>query len=96
MKCKHVFMPFSLVTAALLLTACAMAPSSAPVASIQLDVPAYSEAFRNRLADLIEADSRSPCDRLEPAPPGTCSVLKTMIRDYGYLREQARAMAEAG
>jgi hypothetical protein len=92
MKCKHALMPFSLVTAALLLTACATAPSSAPVASVRLVVPAYSEAFRNRLADLIEADSLSPCDRLAPAPPGTCSMLKTMIRDYGYLRDQARAM----
>jgi hypothetical protein len=59
-------------------------------------VPTYSDAFRNRLADLMESDTQAPCDRLEPAPLGTCSVLKTIVGDYGYLRDQARALAEAG
>jgi hypothetical protein len=92
MKCKHVSRLFSAPIALLLLSACATAPSSAPVASVQLDVPAYSKAFTNRLADLIEADTQPPCDRLEPAPRGTCSALKTIISDYGYLRDQARAL----
>ena len=73
----------------ILLTACAKANSETPIVVVP-DLPRYSAEFQHELAGEMEADNRVPWppDILVPE----CSAWKRGIIDYGYLREQIRAL----
>ena len=70
-------------------TACATGPSEPfPFCPVQLQV--YSPELLNQAADELEADRRPACAR-QAAGPG-CDPLKTLVTDYGYERDQLRAV----
>ncbi len=79
----------SLLSLMILLTACAGGNSETPIVVVP-DLPLYSAEFQNKLAGEMEADSRVPCPPDILAPE--CSAWKRGIIDYGYLREQIRAL----
>lgn len=77
----------ALVGAGLLLTACATAVSDPQIVTPTLF--SYSDQFQARLAQELEAMAPA-CDREKPADD--CSAAARVVRDYGIVREEIRAM----
>lgn len=57
------------------------------------DLYEYSPAFTTRAADELQGLGEA-CDRVEPA--AACSALQRLVRDYGVVRDQIRAIDDAG
>ncbi len=83
---KPAWMPCLLLLSAISVTACGAGNSSGLIAPPVLD---YSPEVQAHAADELEA--------LGPACPrdavfGGCSAVKRLVLDYGWLREQVRAI----
>ncbi len=86
-------MALSILTASLLLTACATKPSELEVRRIVVapELVVYGASVQDRALEEFEALG-PPCPKVE-ATPG-CSAIKTMIMDYKRTRDQIRALTE--
>jgi len=78
----------SLIASGLLLASCATGGSSTTTV-VTPDLPIYSDAFQQRLADEIAANDKRPCDPIQPQPP--CSAWQRAVIDYGDVRDRVRA-----
>ncbi len=83
---KPAWMPCLLLLSAIPLTACGAGNSSGLVAPPVLD---YSPEVQAHAADELAALG-PPCPR--DAVFGGCSAVKRLVLDYGWLRDQVRAI----
>ena len=77
-----------LTASAALLASCATGTSSTTTV-VTPDLPTYSDAFQERLADEMANSDQRPCDPIQPRPP--CAAWKRAVIDYGDLRDRIRA-----
>ena len=81
-----------LAASAILLASCAQTNTSPSPEVVAPETFEYSEQFKSRLADEMEASEKRPCNRQQPRDG--CSAWKRIVIDHGDQRDKIRAAEE--